>query len=139
MSFLKVSVGLALFVFAMFELGAQPALADSTISLQCSYDGYPNRAPFTVDVNMSQSSVTINNPAENLCANGCYLPPSVEGPWHATIADKTISWPSPADSGGISRSTVIDRDTGKAMQTMTSSGQVVGHVPWSCHVAQKMF
>lgn len=133
------SMHTAIAALVMLIMSSQIVQAGNTITLECSYDGYPNRAHFKVDINKAKSTVTINSPAENLCPNGCYMAPRVEGPWLARIEESTISWSSPPDNGGIARSTIIDRSTGKAMQAMTQAGADVGHVPWSCHAAQNQF
>jgi hypothetical protein len=138
MSFLKVNsgAGVALVALALLVAACQPALAN-TINLECSYDGYPNRSLFAVDVNMDKNTVTVNHPGENLPGN-VYLAPNVEGPYAALIDDKTISWHSPTDRYQRSADTSLDRMTGKAIETVHIGSQTF-HDVWSCHVAQRQF
>jgi hypothetical protein len=138
MSFLKLNggTGVALVALAMLMASSQAARASAnTITLECSYDGYPNRASFIIDVNKDKNTVTINHPAESLGDN--YVPPSVEGPYPAVIDDNTISWhfEHPGGHGDTS----IDRMTGKAMSNGTLENGRGIHVPMSCHAAQKQF
>jgi hypothetical protein len=136
MSFLKVNSNsrVALVAFALLVATCQPSLAN-TINLECSYDGYPNRSPFAVEVDKEKNTVTVNHPGENLGNN--YLAPTVEGPYAAVIDDKTISWHWRTDSLRTG-DTSIGRMNGKAIETVHIDSQTF-HDLWSCHVAQRQF
>jgi hypothetical protein len=109
-----------------------------TFTLECSLVGYPNRAPFTVDVNEDSRTVTVHYPAENL--DGHYLSPSDSGPWPATIGDKKISFHrKPGGGGSLYSDTVIDRVTGRAMMNFHVSDTEEAHTASSCHSAEIKF
>jgi len=136
MSFFKLNGGAraTLLALAVLVSTCHPALAN-TITLECSYDGFPNRASFTVDINKNSNTVTTNSPGENL--GNTVIAAHVSGPYPAVINDKAISWHwqnAYQQSGDVK----IDRVTGKALDTM-QLGSETARVAWSCHAAQNKF
>jgi hypothetical protein len=114
----------------------QMALA-KTFTLECSLVGFPDRAPFTVDIDEDSRTVTLHWLAENIV--GYYQPPSDSGPWPATIGDKKISFhQQPVGGRGFYTDTVIDRVTGRMMMNVriNSSDTQEAHTASLCHVAK---
>jgi hypothetical protein len=122
--------------FASSAVAFWPAQAAAeTVLLECSWDGYPGRAPFTVVIDKDRNSVTINHAAETI--GGIYKAAETDGPYPVMTTDQTYSWTTPPTQyyGTINNS--IDRVSGRAMQSGTQAG-VEFHTPSTCHAANRL-